>query len=770
MPAGFGSRLREKIESTRSNSSSSGGGTAGLGASKNIRGLTRLSGTPAPPNSGSSTRSGADANVTSTEQQGGLLSRKPVSDTPNSPDKSATAKSAASSSAEMNPPSAGTTPTAVSTALGGSKIVPGWGAATSGHLGGIKSKNNSAKSASTAEQQHQSPTAGSVAAAGAAAGKNVPWAMHQPPASAQSSPLSNSVNYQSSQKPRWGDEEDDSDDDEFPQIGSKPPQTNSSTAAAAAANSLHQQQQYRGTAEESMTGGGGGYNNYGGGGRYSDQNHRDYQQSRRSYNDRYSNDRHENDHYNYHRDNNHHPQRGSYYDRNNNHRDDYSRDDRGFRDYSGPRGGGGGFDNRSSHNRDDYNDNRRSSSSSFYNDRRFYNDDQSPTQSSRNDSRWGFAQRAPSHFSDRRSSEDYHRHRSGSGHEGGFDNSGSHHDYRSSRRGGGFEGERGAGGYNDREGGDRYGFGSSGRREDGHRGGEDGRVRSSSIASSNQDHRAEDALKQQLGIDTNERINRSAPETPMLLLRNNNNNLSAVGQGTTQPSGEVSRENDDDTNSTKLGGNVVGINRVWAPTPPVEPTPLSLDQAQSSVQQTMTKPPIQVSQRSPEEEAQYKKDQAIEQQQSILRQVAERRAARVSRTESEISADESNNEPAAKWERGQKLSSARSGDETQILEKRTNPCRKKGHDHDWADCPDNRSSDAYVEKTEKVERENPCRKPGHDHDWKHCPDNRQSEEYAAKMEEKKEKKMEKEKRKEEKQQQQVEKPRPCRIEGHDHDW
>ena len=173
-------------------------------------------------------------------------------------------------------------------------------------------------------------------------------------------------------------------------------------------------------------------------------------------------------------------------------------------------------------------------------------------------------------------------------------------------------------------------------------------------------------------------------------------------------------------------------------------------------------------------------DHKVPEQQSILRQVAERRAARVSRTESEISADESNSEPATKWERGQKLSSGRSsGDETQILGKtRTNPCRKKGHDHQWADCPDNRSSDAYVEKTaekpDKAERGNPCKKPGHDHDWKHCPDNRHSEEYAAKMEEKKERKMEKEKRREEKQQQQqtqqVEKPRPCRIEGHDHDW
>ena len=473
----------------------------------------------------------------------------------------------------------------------------------------------------------------------------------------------------------------------------------------------------------------------------------------------------------------HSSQRGSY----NNHRDDYSRghgDDRAFRDYSGPRG----YDNRSSSlHRDDHNDHRRASSSSFYTDRRFYNDEQAPTESSRNDSRWGFAQRAPSHFSDRRSSEDYHhRHRSGSGHEGSFDNNnGGHNEHRTSRRGGGFEGERGGErGHSDREGGDRYGFGSSGRREDGgHRGGEDGRVRSSSMASSNQDHRAEDALKQQLGIDANERINRSAPETPMLLLRNNNNNGST---GATQPSGEVSRENDDDVNTSKLEGNAVGANRVWAPALPVEPTPLSLDQTQSSEQQTSPQPPPLVKQRSPEEEAQYKKDQAIEQQQSILRQVAERRAARVSRTESEISADESNSEPATKWERGQKLSSGRSsGDETQILGKtRTNPCRKKGHDHQWADCPDNRSSDAYVEKTaekpDKAERGNPCKKPGHDHDWKHCPDNRHSEEYAAKMEEKKERKMEKEKRREEKQQQQqtqqVEKPRPCRIEGHDHDW
>mmetsp|Transcript_26029 Transcript_26029/g.44202 ORF Transcript_26029/g.44202 Transcript_26029/m.44202 type:complete len:1214 (-) Transcript_26029:472-4113(-) len=808
MPAGFGSRLREKIESTRSNynSSSTGGGSGagGLGASKNIRGLTRLSGSTAPPNSaGSAPKSGGgDASLTA-EPQGGLLARKPVGDTPSSPDKSAIAKSAAggvasstaaSSSADsgaaLNSPSVGSTPTAASTALGGSKIVPGWGAATSGHLGGIKSKNSAKSATGEQQQQQQSPLAGSVAVAGGG-GKNVPWAMHQPPStsSAQSSPQNNSVNYQSSQKPRWGDEDDDSDDDEFPQIGTKPPQTNTSSTAAAAANSLHQQQQYRGAGEEPMSGGGGvgGYNNHygGGGGRYSDHNNRDYQQSRRSYNDRYSNDRHENDHYNNHRDYHHHSQRGSY----SNHRDDYSRghgDDRGFRDFAGPRGGGGGggggYDNRPSHHRDDYNDNRRSSSSSFYNDKRFYNDDQSPTQTPRNDSRWGFAQRAPSHFSDRRSSEDYQRHRSGSGHEGGFDNNVGHHEYRSSRRGGGgFEGERG--GYNDREGSDRYGFGSSGRREDTHRGGEDGRARSrsSSMASNNQDHRAEDALKQQLGIDANERINRSAPETPMLLLRNNNNG-STGAQGANQPSGEVSRENDAEMNAAKIEGNAVGGNRVWAPALPVEPTPLSLDQTQASEQITAVLPPSPVKQRSPEEEAQYKKDQAIEQQQSILRQVAERRAARVSRTESEISADESKSEPAEKWKRGQKVASDRSGDETQILGKKTNPCRKKGHDHDWADCPDNRSSNANIDKaakktadkTDKAERGNPCRKPGHDHDWKHCPDNRLSEEYAAKMEEKKERKIEKEKRKEEKQQQQqtqpVEKPRPCRIEGHDHDW
>jgi len=783
MPAGFGSRLREKIESTRStyNSSSSGGsaGAGGLGASKNIRGLTRLSGSNAPSSGGiSAPRSGGDAN-SAAEPQGGLLARKPGGDTPNSPDKSATAKAAGGavstaasttdSGAALNSPNMGSAPAAASTALGGSKIVPGWGAATSGHLGGIKSKN--AKS-STGEQQ-QSPLAGSSAAAAGSAGKNVPWAMHQPTSSAQSSPQHNSVNYQSSQKPRWGDEDDDSDEEDFPQIGSKPSHNNSSSTAAAAANSLHQQQQYRASGEEHVGGGVGGYshNHYGGGsggGRYSDHNNRDYQQSRRSYNDRYSNDRHENDHYNnHHRDYHHHSQRGSY----NNHRDDYSRghgDDRGFRDYSIPRsgGGGGGYDNRSFHHRDDYNDNRRSSSSSFYNDRRFYNDDESPTQSSRNDSRWGFAQRTPSHFSDRRSSDDYHRHRSGS-----FDNNVGHHDYRSSRRGGGFEGERG-GGYNDREGGDRYGFGSSGRRDD-FRGGEEGRTRSSSMASSNnQDHRAEDALKQELGIEANERTNRSVPETPMLLLRNNNNNGSTAAPGATQPSGEGFRENDAGMNSAKIEGTAVGSNRVWAPALPVEPTPLSLDQSQASAHHNATLPPVK--QRSPEEEAQFKKDQAIEQQQSILRQVAERRAARVSRTESEISADESKNEPAEKWERGQKITSECSGDETQILGKKKNPCKKKGHDHDWADCPDNRSSDAYVDKTENEERGNPCRKPGHDHDWKHCPDNRQSEEYAAKMEEKKERKIEKEKRREEKKQQQqlqqVDKPRPCRIEGHDHDW
>jgi hypothetical protein len=249
----------------------------------------------------------------------------------------------------------------------------------------------------------------------------------------------------------------------------------------------------------------------------------------------------------------------------------------------------------------------------------------------------------------------------------------------------------------------------------------------------------------------------------MLLLRSNNGNGLS---GTTQPSGEVSRENDAGLiPADNLERVTSGTKKLWTPAPAVEPVLSSVGEIKTSEQQNTSQPPSPVK-RSPEEEDQYKKDRAIEQQQSILRQVAERRAARVSRTESEISADDE--EPPAKWERGQKVSPERSGDETQILGKKSNPCRKNGHDHDWADCPDNRSSDAYVEKkTEKKERANPCRKPGHDHDWNHCPDNRKSEEYAAKMEEKKEKKAEKEKRKEEKQE---EKPRPCRIEGHDHDW
>jgi hypothetical protein len=290
-------------------------------------------------------------------------------------------------------------------------------------------------------------------------------------------------------------------------------------------------------------------------------------------------------------------------------------------------------------------------------------------------------------------------------------------------------------------------------------------------------------MKQQLGIDANERINRSAPETPMLLLRSNNNNGSTAKSGTaTRPSGEVSSGIDVDMNAANLDGNIVSSNRVWSATPHIESAPTStVGKILSSEQQTTSQQPSPVK-RSPEEEEQFKKDRAIEQQQSILRQVAERRAARVSRTESDISADDK--EPVSKWERGQKLSSRRSGDDTQILAKKPNPCRKNGHDHDWADCPDNRGSDAYVDKNaDGLERGNRCRKPGHDHEWKHCPDNRKSEEYAAKIEEKKERKLEKEKHREEKHREEKnreekhreekhreEKPRPCRIEGHDHDW
>ena len=763
MPAGFGSRLREKIESTRSNSSSlgSGSGAGGLSASKNIRGLTRLSGgTSAPSANG-------DASNLAAENQGGLLARKPdANNAPSSPDKAAksSAGAAASSAVDTNGSSlmsshAGSASAATSAALGGSKIVPGWGAATSGHLGGINSKN---KNNGVSKDQQ-----------GGAAVKDGPWAMQQSSTSVSAGQASlpadcNIANYQSSQKPRWGDEDDDSDDEEFPQIG-KEPNTNNASSSAATTNSSQSQTQYRGTNDNTMSGGGYSNNNHygGGGGRFSDRdNNRDYQQSgRRSYNDRHSNDRYENDHYNNHRDY-YHSQRGGGGGYNNSYREDYSRDDRGFRDYSGHRGGGG-YDNRSSSS---YHHNHRDAS--FYNDRRYYNDDQSPTQSSRNDSRWGFAQRAPSHFSDRRSSEDY-RHRSGS-----IENINSHLEYRSSRRAGGFDGERGGGGgYHDRDGGDRYGFG---RKEDTRRGGaeDESKMRSSSVASNN----VEDTLKQQLGIDANERINRSMPETPMLLLRNTNNtNVASAAQGVSQSSGEVCRENDNELNTAKIDEvNPVGSSRVWAPITPAESKPISsMNLKQSSEQQntTTSRPSPPVKERSPEEEAQFKKEQAIEQQQSILRQVAERRAARVSRTESEISATESRSESEEQWERGQKVETKRNDNATQILAKKPNPCRKKGHDHDWADCPDNPNSEAYVNKTTKNASKksekaggNPCRKPGHDHDWSRCPDNLESEEYAAKMEKRNQKKLEKEKRKIEKQQQKAEKPRPCRIEGHDHDW
>jgi len=87
-------------------------------------------------------------------------------------------------------------------------------------------------------------------------------------------------------------------------------------------------------------------------------------------------------------------------------------------------------------------------------------------------------------------------------------------------------------------------------------------------------------------------------------------------------------------------------------------------------------------------------------------------------------------------------------------EKKGNPCRNEGHDHDWNDCPNNPKSINYVKPTYKKgkgrdpksvgnttdtpaasdgasrKKGNPCRNEGHDHDWKDCPNNPKSVNYV----------------------------------------
>ncbi|KAL3801484.1 hypothetical protein HJC23_000922 [Cyclotella cryptica] len=286
----------------------------------------------------------------------------------------------------------------------------------------------------------------------------------------------------------------------------------------------------------------------------------------------------------------------------------------------------------------------------------------------------------------------------------------------------------------------------------------------------------------------------SETQTPMVLLRNEK--TAAAGNVTSQTSGEESNEKDAGANKSETAANAPPTSTAWAPTPPVVPVSLAetmgsqpepapqpqpiIDEKTSMVQSAVTdevteeaKPtptaPVPPSpEKSPEETA-------AEQQQNILRQVAERRAAAASTRKlwtdpdkpskateekshqkkitdkkqssekgTEKSAEKKSTERAERKERPEKK-------EQSERRERPNPCRIEGHDHDWKDCPRNTRSENYRESAKEEDREralaekpNPCKIEGHDHDWRDCPNNPKSENF--------------------------ERNNPCRIEGHDHDW
>lgn len=141
-----------------------------------------------------------------------------------------------------------------------------------------------------------------------------------------------------------------------------------------------------------------------------------------------------------------------------------------------------------------------------------------------------------------------------------------------------------------------------------------------------------------------------------------------------------------------------------------------------------------------EESDNVKKDRELKQQQNVLRQVAERRAANVADFTVKKDFSCENGIKLATGNENQngdvgalKLSSCRKGnyqglstisviDEVKQENKSLNPCRIEGHQHDWIECPQNPKSVSFV-------RNNPCRIEGHEHDWTDCMDNPKSDNY-----------------------------------------
>eukprot|EP00581_Thalassiosira_minuscula_P011362 CAMPEP_0183730194 /NCGR_PEP_ID=MMETSP0737-20130205/32188_1 /TAXON_ID=385413 /ORGANISM="Thalassiosira miniscula, Strain CCMP1093" /LENGTH=1187 /DNA_ID=CAMNT_0025962617 /DNA_START=86 /DNA_END=3646 /DNA_ORIENTATION=+ len=232
--AGFSSRLREKIESTRCTTASAQ--AASNYQPKNIRGLTRLGvnvvGNGVSPSGGllrgrNSVGGNGIGDGSTGAHNASLLSQN--SNRRKEDDGQHTTIAAAHPSLHLGSvaeSSRGSINTAAgldcsAALLGGSKIVPGWDAgrsdetrnAPSGHLGCIKAKDRMLSEEMKQGSTVEDPSPLSLKAQPAS--KTSPWALHQP-----SSPPT-SLSQLSLSRRRWGDEEDDSDE-EFPQIGSKP--------------------------------------------------------------------------------------------------------------------------------------------------------------------------------------------------------------------------------------------------------------------------------------------------------------------------------------------------------------------------------------------------------------------------------------------------------------------------------------------------------------------------------------------------------------------
>jgi len=707
--AGFSSRLREKIESTRSNATTSI--TQSNHQHKNIRGLTRLGVVGASPSggllSGRNTGVLPGNSVPLPIQTSSLLNENGGEDT------------IISGIHQSAPNSDGSLGTGIVTAgvenitvLGGSKIVPGWGSssesagAPSGHLGCIKVRESLTKKIRKQEKRELVPHS--------SLGKNVPWALHQP----SSSPRA--LSHLSLTRRRWGDEEDDDSEEEFPQIIA--PQQEKVTTGKVETG----QEEFTGCSHQGdenfsdktndlckannnskLNGLNSSQKGLGNkGGKHCDENQPvDCQVS------------HTNDMYNIEslgiR-----PSTNSHIDRPPNSISRNS-DSNSYRERGNSYGSGDRWGKRRS-----------------LFDRRCTDEI--------NDSRWGITHRTHSHFNNNRETLDSKSRVSGVPH-----------------------------GLRERE---VKGF---------------GRWRQQSCPTTR--NQAVSAIKSRNGSGSPSMI-RDGP--PMVLLRSNDSHdttqskeailegshqtdssaadITQLGESNVTPPEDspdhcsnlapvASRVGDSEHDITSL--------RVRSPTNATLSASGSNDnEDRSELQGTaVSKQALHTASSSPSFDQKkignerVRKDMEMEQQQNVLRQVAERRAASASSVGSESKLVTGND---SEWERGRHLSI----DENEIegkdsLDKFTlktsqqdiggiGSCRVEGLFIDErSDCQSNLNSNSSVAhskrgtmkpKSERRDRPNPCRIEGHNHDWKDCPHNPKSESFIRNN--------------------------PCRIEGHEHDW